>query len=62
MDRKLEKQALELLASNKSKLDGLHRRIQSKLDELHDAFRQLKFDLPGTNQVSCAHQGIAGGI
>lgn len=32
--------------------DELHMRIQSKLDELHEDFRQLKSDLKGADQAS----------
>lgn len=39
-----------------TRLDDLHRRIQSKRDELHTDFRQLKTDLKGTEQASSRAQ------
>jgi len=38
--------------SDESRLDALHHRIQSKLDELHTDFKQLATDQHGANQAS----------
>lgn len=51
MNREAEtREPKERSGSSGSALDDLHNRIQSKLDELHADFRQLRADIRAANQ------------